>query len=134
MMFKPGEVALRRYRGTLGESQQLSLLVESCLEKHTSGAHWHHASGGWDHLGRESGAVSYRPLVVLDPESVRDAQRLAHEIGVPHPYAFDILHSLAARPTCSAYLNIFGDHGSHHSCSEPPEHDGPHRDGRAEWS
>ena len=68
--FKPGDVAIRR--SGLDGGQQRSLCVPTCPNgDHDRGPHWHNASGGWDLLGSVR-----RPLVVLDPESDEDVQRL----------------------------------------------------------
>lgn len=66
--WKPGDVAIKaRY-------SLPSVVVSGCNHNHAEGPHWHHGSGGWDHL-RTIGRM--RRLVVIDPEDREKVERLA---------------------------------------------------------
>lgn len=74
--WKPGDVALRTWDG---RHPQLAYVVNQCSDPHLDGIHWHVAPDGWDPINVEDDfpSAAFRPLVVIDPESEGDTQRLA---------------------------------------------------------
>lgn len=71
--WKPGDVAMRSdAQGT----ESLAVCVDSC-PRHMAAAHWHTFRDGrmdWDTL--DFNGVTYRPLVVIDPEDREQVERL----------------------------------------------------------
>lgn len=78
--WKPGDVAMRT--GADG-STVTSLVVRAdrrridCWDNHGEADHWHHSNGGWNTIPDDPAFGTYRPLVVIDPDSPADCERLA---------------------------------------------------------
>lgn len=79
--WKPGDVAMRRSADRHGDLGYEKVTIATTCRTHADGRdlHWHHVGGGWDPLHEEDGPT-YRPLVVIDPESDADVARLENAL------------------------------------------------------